>query len=71
MRLGQQEPVLVQCRWARGDLCCARYGERVDQVMGLLESGVVRVADPKSPLAQLPGASRCLKARYPPSATAI
>jgi coniferyl-aldehyde dehydrogenase len=37
LRLSQQKPVLVQSRWARGDLFYPPYGKRFDQVMGLLK----------------------------------
>ncbi len=37
LRLTQQKPVLVQSRWARGDLFYPPYGKRFDQVMGLLK----------------------------------
>ncbi|MDB5889764.1 MAG: coniferyl aldehyde dehydrogenase [Polaromonas sp.] len=36
LRLTQQKPVLVQSKWARGDLFYPPYGKRFDQVMGLL-----------------------------------
>ena len=31
------EPLLVQSKWARGDLFYPPYGKRFDQVMGLLK----------------------------------
>ena len=37
LRLTQQKPVMVQSRWARGDLFYPPYGKRFDQVMGLLK----------------------------------
>ena len=37
LRLTQQKPVLVQSKWARGDLFYPPYGRRFDQVMGLLK----------------------------------
>ncbi len=37
LRLTQQKPVLLQSRWARGDLFYPPYGERFDRVMGLLK----------------------------------
>ena len=37
LRLSQQKPVLVQSRWARGDLFYPPYGKRFDQIMGLLK----------------------------------
>ena len=37
LRLTQQKPVLVQSRWARGDLFYPPYGKRFDQVIGLLK----------------------------------
>ena len=37
LRLTQQKPVLLQSRWARGDLFYPPYGKRFDQVMGLLK----------------------------------
>ena len=37
LRLTMQKPVLVQSRWARGDLFYPPYGKRFDQVMGLLK----------------------------------
>ncbi len=37
LRLSQQKPVMVQSRWARGDLFYPPYGNRFDQVMGLLK----------------------------------
>ncbi len=37
LRLTQQKPVLVQSKWARGDLFYPPYGERFAQVMGLLK----------------------------------
>ena len=37
LRLTQQKPVLVQSKWARGDLFYPPYGQRFDQVMGLLK----------------------------------
>ena len=37
LRLSMQKPVLVQSRWARGDLFYPPYGKRFDQVMGLLK----------------------------------
>ena len=37
LRLSLQKPVLVQSRWARGDLFYPPYGKRFDQVMGLLK----------------------------------
>ncbi|RZJ26780.1 MAG: coniferyl aldehyde dehydrogenase [Haliea sp.] len=36
LRLTQQKPVLVQSKWARGDLFYPPYGKRFDSVMGLL-----------------------------------
>ena len=36
LRMSQQKPVLVQSRWARGDLFYPPYGKRFDQLMGLL-----------------------------------
>ena len=36
LRLSQQKPVLVQSKWAKGDLFYPPYGKRFDQVMGLL-----------------------------------
>ena len=41
LRLTQQKPVLVQSRWARGDLFYPPYGKRFDQIMGLLKRWVV------------------------------
>ena len=38
LRLTMQKPVLVQSRWARGDLFYPPYGKRFEQVMGLLKS---------------------------------
>jgi len=37
LRLTQQKPVLVQSRWARGDLFYPPYGRRFDHVMGMLK----------------------------------
>jgi coniferyl-aldehyde dehydrogenase len=37
LRLTQQKPVLLQSRWARGELFYPPYGKRFDQVMGLLK----------------------------------
>jgi coniferyl-aldehyde dehydrogenase len=37
LRLSQQKPVLLQSRWARGDLFYPPYGKRFDYVMGLLK----------------------------------
>ena len=37
LRLTQQKPVLVQSKWARGDLFYPPYGKRFAQVMGLLK----------------------------------
>ena len=37
LRLTQQKPVLVQSKWARGDVFYPPYGKRFDQVMGLLK----------------------------------
>ena len=37
LRLTQQKPVLVQSKWARGDLLYPPYGKRFDQVMALLK----------------------------------
>ena len=37
LRFTQQKPVLVQSKWARGDLFYPPYGKRFDQVMGLLK----------------------------------
>ena len=37
LRLSQQKPVLVQSKWARGDLFYPPYGKRFEQVMGLLK----------------------------------
>ena len=37
LRLTQQKSVLLQSRWARGDLFYPPYGRRFDQVMGLLK----------------------------------
>lgn len=37
LRLTQQKPVLVSSKWARGDLFYPPYGQRFDQVMGLLK----------------------------------
>jgi coniferyl-aldehyde dehydrogenase len=37
LRLTQQKPVLLQSKWARGDLFYPPYGKRFDQVMGLLK----------------------------------
>ena len=37
LRMTQQKPVLVQSKWARGDLFYPPYGKRFDQVMGLLK----------------------------------
>jgi coniferyl-aldehyde dehydrogenase len=37
LRLTQQKPVLVQSKWARGDLFYPPYGKRFDQVMALLK----------------------------------
>ena len=36
LRLSQQKPVLVQSKWARGDLFYPPYGKRFERVMGLL-----------------------------------
>lgn len=37
LRLTTQKPVLVQSKWARGDLFYPPYGKRFDQIMGLLK----------------------------------
>jgi coniferyl-aldehyde dehydrogenase len=37
LRLTQQKPVLVQSKWARGDLFYPPYGKRFDQVLALLK----------------------------------
>jgi coniferyl-aldehyde dehydrogenase len=37
LRLTQQKPVLLQSKWARGDLFYPPYGKRFDQVMRLLK----------------------------------
>ena len=37
LRLTMQKPVLVQSKWARGDLFYPPYGKRFEQVMGLLK----------------------------------
>ena len=37
LRLTMQKPVLVQSKWARGDLFYPPYGKRFNQVMGLLK----------------------------------
>jgi coniferyl-aldehyde dehydrogenase len=37
LRLTQQKPVLVQSKWARGDLFYPPYGPRFDSIMGLLK----------------------------------
>lgn len=37
LRLTQQKPVLVQSKWARGDLFYPPYSKRFDQIMGLLK----------------------------------
>jgi len=37
LRLSQQKPVMVQSKWARGDLFYPPYGKRFEQVMGLLK----------------------------------
>ncbi|CAN7224465.1 coniferyl aldehyde dehydrogenase [Polaromonas sp. LjRoot131] len=37
LRLTQQKPVMVQSKWARGDLFYPPYGKRFEQVMGLLK----------------------------------
>ena len=37
LRLTQQKPVLVQSKWAKGDLFYPPYGKRFDQVMALLK----------------------------------
>ena len=37
LRLTQQKPVLVQSKWARGDLLYPPYGRRFTQMMGLLK----------------------------------
>lgn len=37
LRLTQQKPVLVQSKWARGDLLYPPYGRRFEQVMELLK----------------------------------
>lgn len=37
LRLTQQKPVLLQSKWARGDLFYPPYGKRFDQVMALLK----------------------------------
>ncbi|MEO8012646.1 MAG: coniferyl aldehyde dehydrogenase [Polaromonas sp.] len=37
LRLTHQKPVLLQSKWARGDLFYPPYGRRFDQVMGLLK----------------------------------
>lgn len=37
LRLSMQKPVLVQSKWAKGDLFYPPYGKRFDQLMGLLK----------------------------------
>jgi len=37
LRLSQQKPVMLQSKWARGDLFYPPYGKRFEQVMGLLK----------------------------------
>ncbi|MDT4884979.1 Aldehyde dehydrogenase [compost metagenome] len=37
LRFTQQKPVLVQSRWAMGQLFYPPYGPRFDRVMGLLK----------------------------------
>ena len=37
LRLSQQKPVMVQSKWARGDLFYPPYGKRFEQVLGLLK----------------------------------
>jgi coniferyl-aldehyde dehydrogenase len=37
LRLTMQKPVLVQSKWARGDLFYPPYGKRFDQIIGLLK----------------------------------
>lgn len=37
LRMTQQKAVLVQSKWARGDLFYPPYGKRFDQIMGLLK----------------------------------
>lgn len=37
LRLSQQKPVMVQSKWARGDLFYPPYGRRFDQVMGWMK----------------------------------
>ena len=37
LRLTMQKPVLVQSKWARGDLFYPPYGKQFDQIMGLLK----------------------------------
>ncbi|MCJ7798775.1 MAG: aldehyde dehydrogenase family protein, partial [Polaromonas sp.] len=37
LRLTQQKPVLVQSKWARGDLLYPPYGPRFNRVMGWLK----------------------------------
>ena len=37
LRLSQQKPVMLQSKWARGDLFYPPYGKRFDQVMALLK----------------------------------
>jgi len=37
LRLTQQKPVMLQSKWARGDLFYPPYGKRFEQVMGLLK----------------------------------
>jgi coniferyl-aldehyde dehydrogenase len=37
VRLTQQKPVLVQSKWARGDLFYPPYGQRFERVLGLLK----------------------------------
>jgi len=37
LRLTQQKPVLIQSRWARGDLFYPPYGKRFDQMISLLK----------------------------------
>ncbi|MGV8804184.1 MAG: aldehyde dehydrogenase family protein [Polaromonas sp.] len=37
LRLTQQKPVLLQSRWARGDLFYPPYGKRLERVLGLVK----------------------------------
>jgi coniferyl-aldehyde dehydrogenase len=37
VRLTQQKPVLVQSKWARGDLFYPPYGQRFERIMGLVK----------------------------------